>query len=80
MNFLVYLGIRNYSLPNAEKEMVDKSKRLLLKTWTGERHIYENYNATSGEGGDSGMSDPFYHWGALLGFMDLVEKGYMRAR
>ncbi|MEY3576817.1 MAG: hypothetical protein RL394_399, partial [Bacteroidota bacterium] len=22
-------------------------------------------------------SDAFYHWGALLGFMDIMEKGYV---
>src|SRR6185312_101667 len=77
MNFLVYLGMRNYSFPEAKKDMVDKSTALLLKSWLGERHVYENYNATSGVGSDSGMSDPFYHWGALLGFIDIMDKGYM---
>ncbi|WP_202552375.1 MGH1-like glycoside hydrolase domain-containing protein [Ginsengibacter hankyongi] len=79
MDFLVYLGMRNYQLPNARKDMVEKSKNLLLKSWLGEHHIYENYNATSGEGNDSGMSDPFYHWGALLGFIDIMDKGYVPA-
>lgn len=77
MNFLVYLGMRKYQLPGAEKEMVDKSKRLLLRSWNGEHHVYENYNASSGEGNDSGMSDPFYHWGALLGFIDIMDEGFM---
>lgn len=80
MNFLVYLGIKNYRLPDAQKDLVEKSKNLLLKSWLTEHHIYENYNATSGEGNDSGMSDPFYHWGALLGFIDIMEKGYMSAQ
>jgi hypothetical protein len=79
MNFLVYLGLRNYQFPKAQKDMVEKSKNLLLKTWNTERHVYENYNATSGVGNDSGMSDPFYHWGALLGFIDIVDKGYVPA-
>ncbi len=77
MNFLVYLGIRNYDLPNAQKDMVEKSKNLLLKSWIGERHIYENYNAETGQGNDSGMSDSFYHWGALLGFIDIIDKGFV---
>ena len=75
MNFLVYLGIRNYDLPMAQKDMVEKSKNLLLKSWLEENHVYENYNSTTGQGDDSGMSDKFYHWGALLGFMDMIEEG-----
>jgi glycogen debranching enzyme len=77
MNFLVYLGIRNYQLPAAKKEMVEKSKNLLLKSWMGERHIYENYNSVTGRGDDAGMSDSFYHWGALLGYISIIDKGYV---
>jgi len=77
MNFLVYLGIRNYELPNAKKDMVEKSKNLLLRSWIGENHIYENYNAETGRGDDAGMSDKFYHWGALLGFIGIMDEGYV---
>ena len=77
MNFLVYLGIRNYQLPAAKKELVEKSKNLLLKSWMGERHVYENYNSVTGRGDDAGMSDSFYHWGALLGYISIIDKGYV---
>ena len=77
MNFLVYLGIRNYELPEAQKDMVEKSKNLLLKSWIEERHVYENYSAETGRGDDAGMSDKFYHWGALLGFIGILEEGYV---
>ncbi len=77
MNFLVYLGIRNYDLPDARKDIVEKSSRLLLKSWIAERHVYENYNSETGQGNDAGMSDKFYHWGALLGFIGLMEEGYI---
>jgi putative isomerase len=77
LNFLVYLGMRNYDLPNAKRDLVEKSKNLLLKSWQGERHVYENYNADNGRGDDSKMSDKFYHWGALLGFISLMEEGYV---
>jgi len=78
MNFLVYLGIRNYDLPDAQKDMVEKSKNLLLKSWLGEKHVYENYNAETGQGDDvAGWSDKFYHWGALLGFIDMIDEGYV---
>jgi len=77
MNFLVYLGIRNYDLPDARRDIVEKSSSLLLQSWTAERHIYENYNSETGQGDDAGMSDKFYHWGALLGFIGLMEEGYV---
>jgi neutral trehalase len=78
LNFLVYLGMRNYELPDAKRDLVEKSKNLLLKSWTENRQVYENYSAVSGRGNDAGMSDPFYHWGALLGFIDIIDKGYVK--
>lgn len=78
LNFLVYLGIRNYSLPKARKDIVEKSKELLLKSWLSDRYIYENYNAETGEGDDVPNSDKFYHWGALLGFISFIEDGYIK--
>lgn len=75
MNYLVYLGMRNYNLPKARKDLVERSRALLLKGWRENRSIYENYNATTGEGGDVKSSENFYHWGSLLGFMSLIERG-----
>ena len=79
LNFLVYLGLRNYNLPHAQKDMVEKSSNLLLKSWREEKHVYENYSAETGRGDDEAKkwSDPFYHWGALLGFITLIEDGYV---
>jgi len=77
MNFLVYLGIRNYDLPDARRDIVEKSSSLLLKSWMAESHVYENYNSETGQGDDAGMSDKFYHWGALLGFIGLMDEGYV---
>ena len=73
MNFLVYCGLKNYNLPDARKDLVDKSENLLLKSWLSEHHIYENYNSVNGIGDDVESSDKFYHWGALLAFMKLLE-------
>jgi len=77
MNFLIYLGMRNYDLPLARKDLTEKSGNLLLKSWTEENHVYENYNSVNGQGGDVTSSDKFYHWGALLGFISLIENGYV---
>jgi glycogen debranching enzyme len=75
MNYLVYLGLQRFGLPDARTELADKSLKLLLKEWREHRHIHENYNANTGEGCDSPSSDSFYHWGALLGVVALMERG-----
>jgi hypothetical protein len=77
MNFLVYMGMQQYLLPEARADLIARSKALLMKNWKKEGGIYENYNTLTGEGGDVGSADAFYHWGALLTFMEFVEKGYM---
>jgi hypothetical protein len=76
MNFLVYLGLRNYDLPEARKDLVKKSLDLLMLSWREEGAIYENYNAVTGRGNDITSSDAFYHWGALLGVISFMERGY----
>lgn len=75
LNFLVYLGLRNYDLSEVRKLFSDKSENLLLKSWLGNGYIFENYNATTGKGDDTIRSDKFYHWGALLGYIALIEAG-----
>jgi putative isomerase len=78
LNFLVYLGMRNYRIPQARKDMVDKSRNLFMKSWTSKNYVGENYNADTGECGEPKVwSDGFYHWGSLLGFMDFMERGVM---
>ena len=73
MNFLVYLGIRNYDLERARTAMVEKSESLLLKEWRVHGHVHENYCADTGEGCDKQNSDRFYHWGGLLGLIALLD-------
>jgi neutral trehalase len=75
MNFLVYLGLRNYDLPDARADLAERSTRLLMKSWQSDGAIYENYNATTGAGNDVRSSDGYYHWGALLGVIGLLEQG-----
>jgi neutral trehalase len=76
MNFLVYMGMRNYDLPEARKDLADKSVKLIMKEWTDHNLVFENYNSTTGVGGDVRNSNPYYSWGALLSFIGLWEYGY----
>ena len=77
MNFLVYLGLRNYNLKNARKDLTEKSKELFLNQWLKNGYICENYNSLTGECTDVRNCELFYHWGALLGFIPLMEAGYV---
>jgi len=74
MNFLVYLGLANYKDPDARSAFAQKSYDLFLKEWKENGHVHENYNATLGTGDDVSSSDRFYHWGALLGYVEYLEK------
>lgn len=73
MNYLVYLGLRNYDLPDARRGLAEKSLALFNKEWSEKGHVHENYNALTGSGDDVTSSDRFYHWGALLGLMGYLE-------
>ncbi|MBN1399651.1 MAG: hypothetical protein JXA74_02370 [Anaerolineae bacterium] len=77
MNLLVYLGLREYDLPQARADLAERSAALLLKEWQARGHVHENYNADTGEGCDVPSSDGFYHWGGLLGMIALSEAGHM---
>lgn len=76
MNFLVYMGLRNYDLQEARKILADKSYNLIMKEWTSKRRVHENYNSVTGVGDDVLNSDSFYSWGGLLGLIPLMEEGY----
>ncbi|CAN5435159.1 hypothetical protein BH11BAC5_BH11BAC5_09380 [soil metagenome] len=78
MNFLVYLGMQQYDVKDARADLVNKSKNLLMKNWKENGGVFENYNAVTGKGDDVYNADGFYHWGALLTFMEFIEKGYMK--
>jgi hypothetical protein len=36
--------------------------------------VHENYNSITGTGDDVNNSDRFYHWGALLGYVEYLEQ------
>jgi hypothetical protein len=73
MNFLVYLGLRNYGFPEVRKQLAQKSFDLLMRDRRTTGHIHENYNGMTGIGDDVTNSDRFYHWGALLGLISTME-------
>jgi putative isomerase len=75
MNFLVYLGLQNYDDSVVRKDFAQKSYDLFLKEWKENGHVHENYNAITGTGDDVNSSDRFYHWGALLGYVEYLEQG-----
>ena len=77
LNFLVYLALCRTELKDVRKDLAEKSRSLFMKEWQQHRHVHENYSAITGEGCDSGNSDKFYHWGALLCVIALAEAGHI---
>jgi hypothetical protein len=74
MNYLVYLGLRNYHQPEVQRQFAEKSYALFLQEWKQSGHVHENYNAITGTGDDVTSSDRFYHWGALLGYIRYLQE------
>jgi hypothetical protein len=74
MNYLVYLGLRNYNQPEVQRQFAEKSYALFLEEWKKNGHVHENYNGITGAGDDVHSSDRFYHWGALLGYIQYLQE------
>jgi len=79
MNWLVYLGLKNYNhLPEVKAvmaAMASQSEATFLVEWVQNHRVMENYNSVTGVGCDVGNAIPFYHWGALMALVPLVETG-----
>lgn len=75
LNFLVYLGLKRYGFDDVCHQLAQKSGSLIMKSWQRNGYIFENYNADTGEGDDVLRSDKFYHWGALLSYIVLIDRG-----
>ena len=73
MNFLTYLGLKNYDFPEVTREFAHKSLSLLMTEWRENGYVCENYHADTGAGADRANSDRYYHWGALLALIYLME-------
>ena len=63
----------------AKAEFAERSGRLLLQEWFNNGYVCEDYNADTGPATDVPSSDRFYHWGALLGLIVLMEHGAVEA-
>jgi len=74
MNYLVYLGLRNYDDRKVCDEFAQKSFDLFEQEWKANGHVHENYNAVTGMGDDVDSSDRFYHWGALLALIEYMQE------
>ena len=68
VNALVYEALKDAGYKDIAKEIARKSEALLLKEWREHRHVHENYHGDTGQGCMK-QSEPFYHWGALLGYI-----------
>jgi len=74
LNYLVYLGLSKYSLKKEMKILASKSEQLFLNEWKRKKMVCENYSSITGTGDDPELSsDNFHAWGALMGFMALLE-------
>jgi hypothetical protein len=49
---------------------------MMLRQWRQHAYICENYHPAKGHDGCSPGAMQFYHWGALSGFISLVDEGY----
>lgn len=59
----------------ARKQLAVQSRQALMVEWLPKHHVHENLNPDTGLGDDVGNSNPMYHWGALLAFIEIVESG-----
>jgi hypothetical protein len=77
--FLVWLGLQRYAdVPSAaarRADLVAMASAVYQRQWVNFAQVNENLDGLLGLGSDSVRADSFYHWGALSGFMVLVEEG-----
>jgi putative isomerase len=77
MNFLVYLGLLQYThLPEVVeslKILAKQSEATFLVEWEANHRVMENYNSFTGVGCDVGNANSFYHWGALNALLPFIK-------
>lgn len=74
VNALVYEALMDAGYKDVAQCFAEKSEALLLKEWREHGHVHENYHGDTGVGCMK-QSEPFYHWGALLGYIALDAAG-----
>ena len=83
LNFLVYLGLRNYDVPEvvaARRDLVSKSRQMFDSEWKRRGFFCENYSALTGTCDDPRLSStPDYSWGVLMGLLSFIERGDLPA-
>jgi len=73
MNYLVFRGLAHdkyrhlAAVMQVRGALVASSQALLLGEWLDKGHVHENYGPNGT--GYSEDSNPFYHWGGLLGYV-----------
>ena len=77
LNFLTYLALKKHGCEKECHDLAEKSRHIFQKEWEDHRHVHENYNAITGEGCDVSNSDKFYHWGALMSVIALMDRGLL---
>jgi hypothetical protein len=81
--FLTWMGLQRYAhLPQAaaaRAELAGMASAVFLKQWALFGQVNENLDGLLGLGSDSVRADSFYHWGALGGFLGLLEEGVFPA-
>ena len=77
--FLVWLGLARYSdvasMAAARGELAGMAAGLFLRQHALFGQVNENLDGVTGLGSDSVRADSYYHWGALNGFIGLIEAG-----
>jgi hypothetical protein len=81
MAMLTYWGLQEYdSVPaarQARRGLASQMQQLMLSQYRAHRHICENFGPHRDSQECTGMH--FYHWGALAGFLSILEAGIYRS-
>ena len=78
MNFLVYLGMREYQeLDSPRQELVEKSVEIFKKNWLEKGFVCENYSPIDGSCTHEKLrSSSWYTWGGMMAIIGLMEAGH----
>lgn len=72
-NLLVAEGLRRYRFDDVAADLARRGLEMFIYNWRKDGGVYENYNATTGEGGDVWNAARLYHWGGLMAYIAIQE-------